>query len=346
MIRRLFVTFILVLVLGFLAFYGVSYFTKEEEPLQEIPFSTSPDASKSSSSSSPESAPSQSGETTAKAPTAGEKAPESSSPSVTAGNRTSIPVPSKGPETTPGASPEKSPENIREAKSLTDKETLGTTPPESSKPTVEITRETPTTTAPPVAKSSEPGRKERTQETSSTTRKRSEISTSESESSVAESRRAPTGDEYIVRVKNPIFENQLPTIRKSLEQMNIPVVVTSTRENVNLNVVSIGYFRTRSDAESVAQLIAQNAGLSDYMITQVPNGTYYTIQAGAYYNKSEADRLVERLSRQRFPVRLESKRVPVKVYYVKTRQIQSRQQALRVQDRLRELDLSTEIVRS
>lgn len=345
MIRRLLITFILVVVLGLFAFYGVSYFTKEEESLKEIPIATGPETSEllspetSEPSTSSESMPTETAEEIIEPSTPGEKPSETSGTSTTAaispGTRQATST--QGTEVA-SEEPSEKPEVVSPAKT----ETPAGTGPSSEVSTAESTRKIAPVPPSPSVRSAEPKPTEQT-----TTLRKPELPVSEpGSSSVAKDKQESTGDTYVVKITNPIFEKQISSIRRFLDQMNIPIVVTPSTEKINLNVVAVGYFRTENEARSVAPYIARNINISDYMVTKASNGIYYTVQLGAYYNKSEADRLVARLSQQRFPVRLETKKVPVKVYYVKTRALSSRQQANRIQNRLRDLDLSTEVVKS
>lgn len=308
MIRRLLITFILVLVLGLLAFYGVSYFTKEE-PLNEIPFSSSShlDTSKSSSSlpsESTSSTPLEVNKSTeaGKSNVTAEKPSEPSSSSTGALSRSVTPP--RSTETTSSGVSGMSSESPKETtKPSVERETPGTTGSshlaESSKHPAESTPGT--SSAPSFAKASESGRKDRME---SGRKERTE----ESSSSGRKDRTQETTTGSRKRSETSVSENESPSVYRKRTGGSM---TSSSREMLRLNVVSIGYFRTEEEARSVAPYLARNAGLSDYMITKAIDKDYYTIQVGAYVNKEEADRLVDRLSQQRFPVRLESKVVPL-----------------------------------
>ncbi|HWP47847.1 MAG TPA: SPOR domain-containing protein [Candidatus Limnocylindrales bacterium] len=308
MIRRLLITFVLVLVLGFLAFYGVSYFTKEE-PLNEIPFSSPshPDASKSSSSLPPESTSPATLEanksTEVGRSTTAEKPSESSGSSTSATSRSVTPP--RSTETTSSGVSGMSSEGTKETtKPSVERETPSTTGSghvaESSKHSAESTPGTSSTSS--FAKASESGKKEKTE---SGRKERAEESTS----SGRKDRTQETTTGSRKRSETYVSEEESPSIYR--KRTSSGSMTSSSREMLRLNVVAIGYFRTEEEARSVAPYIARNAGLSDYMVTKARDRDYYTIQVGAYVNKEEADRLVERLSQQRFPVRLESKVVPL-----------------------------------
>ncbi len=308
MIRRLLITFVLVLVLGFLAFYGVSYFTKEE-PLNEIPFSSPShlDTSKSSSSlpiesTSPTTLEANKSTEAGKSTTA-EKPSESSGSSTSTTSRSV--TPSRGTETASSGVSGVSSEGTKETtKPSVERETPSTTESghvaESSKHPAESTPGISSTSS--FAKASESGKKERTE---SGRKERREESTS----SGRKDRTQETTTGSRKRSETYVSEEESPSVYR--KRTSSGSMTSSSREMLRLNVVAIGYFRTEEEARLVAPYIARNAGLSDYMITKARDKDYYTIQVGAYVNKEEADRLVERLSQQRFPVRLESKVVPL-----------------------------------
>jgi cytoskeletal protein RodZ len=329
MLRRLLITFVLVLVLGLVAFFGVQYFTTQEgeETLPNIPFPSTSDDSKIETSS--ESTSSTTGSDATKSPSLTEKPTESSGP------LSKLIPPFKSTETTPGVSSETSSEGRKETEVSTEKETSGTSgsihlsggketkplpdktetsgPSGTSHPSDDTRRLSDSTTRTSTTSPSsgsiarlEPESKERP---GSGKKERPESSWKERDEE------SPSGTSTAAVPKKPGSSYSESESSSSDYKRPSGGGGTYSKQNVHLNVVSIGFFRTENEAKSVAPYIVQNAGLSDYMVTKAQDGVYYTIQVGAYANKDEADRLVERLSQQRFPVRLESKKVPVSVLH-------------------------------